>query len=110
MGNEVRTDSRRELLSPIPDIESVVEAECIELPSWRLSIDEFQLPKQSHPSIHPFLCLNPTRRKSIVFLPLNFNSHDRYCLFFFYFFFSFLCVRKRVMDMLNATLPLLDYS
>ncbi|XP_021749989.1 metal tolerance protein 9-like isoform X1 [Chenopodium quinoa] len=66
MENEVCIgESRRELLSPLPDVESVVITEFNDdvLPSWRLSISEFQLPKQTHPSFHPLLCLNPTRRR-----------------------------------------------
>lgn len=69
--NGVIGESRRELLSPLPEVDSVViNTEFTELPSWRLSINEFQLPKPTHPSFHPLLCLNPTRSKSIFFFNL----------------------------------------
>lgn len=75
MENEVRIDSRRELLSPLPDVESVVIT--TELPSWRLDITEFQIPNPARSSNHSFFCLNPTRRKSLNFF-LSFHIIHSY--------------------------------
>nr|ASM90222.1 cation efflux family protein [Sesuvium portulacastrum] len=58
---EIRIDSRRELLSPLPEEASIIRTSA--LPSWRLNINEFQFVKPNRPSIHPFLRFLPTKRK-----------------------------------------------
>lgn len=71
MASDLRIDSsdfRTELLSPIPDGENI--AASME-PSWRLSMDKFQLPKNRVDSGFGFGQFVSTLSKSCIYLILN---------------------------------------